>query len=85
MDISKHAEEHGNSRLAKIELDLAKLMQRKDKIVKQLTRQELVFYSKKIKLTHIQWNQHLLLTIKHIKVASICKRRKKTYQLKILL
>ena len=36
MDISKHAEEHG-IKATKIELDLAKLMQRKDKIVKQLT------------------------------------------------
>ena len=35
-EISKHAEEHGIS-TGKVSLDLAKLMQRKNKIVKQLT------------------------------------------------
>ena len=36
MEISKHAEEHGIS-TGKVNLDLSKLMQRKNKIVKQLT------------------------------------------------
>ena len=51
MDISKHAEEHG-IKATKIELDLAKLMQRKDKIVKQLTG-GIGFLFKKNKIEHI--------------------------------
>ena len=36
MELTKHAEEHG-IKTGKVELDLPKLMQRKEKIVKQLT------------------------------------------------
>ena len=51
MGISKHAEEHG-IKVTKIELDLAKLMQRKDKIVKQLTG-GIGFLFKKNKIEYI--------------------------------
>jgi Pyruvate/2-oxoglutarate dehydrogenase complex, dihydrolipoamide dehydrogenase (E3) component, and related enzymes len=51
-EISKHAAEHGIS-TGKVSLDLAKLMQRKNKIVKQLTS-GIGFLFKKNKITHIQ-------------------------------
>ncbi len=51
-EISKHAEEHGIS-TGKVDLDLSKLMQRKSKIVKQLTS-GIGFLFKKNKITHIQ-------------------------------
>lgn len=51
-EISKHAEEHGIS-TGKVDLDLSKLMQRKNKIVKQLTS-GISFLFKKNKITHIQ-------------------------------
>ena len=51
MDISHHAEQHG-IKIEKIDLDLAKLMQRKDKIVKQLTG-GISYLFKKNKIEHI--------------------------------
>ena len=51
-EISKHAEEHGIS-TGKVDLDLSKLMQRKNKIVKQLTS-GIGFLFKKNKITHLQ-------------------------------
>ena len=51
-EISKHAEEHGIS-TGKVDLDLSKLMKRKNKIVKQLTS-GIGFLFKKNKITHIQ-------------------------------
>ena len=50
-EISKHSEEHGIS-TGKVELDLSKLMQRKNKIVKQLTS-GIGFLFKKNKVTHL--------------------------------
>jgi len=52
LEISKHAEEHGIS-TGKVELDLSKLMQRKSKIVKQLTV-GIGFLFKKNKITYIK-------------------------------
>ena len=52
-EISKHSEEHGIS-TGKVELDLSKLMQRKNKIVKQLTSGIGFSFFKKNKVTHIQ-------------------------------
>ena len=80
MDISKHAEEHG-IKATKIELDLAKLMQRKDKIVKQLTG-GIGFLFKKIKLNILE-AQHLLLIVKQFLLN--LQKKKKNFQLKILL
>ena len=51
-EISKHSEEHGIT-TGKVELDLSKLMQRKNKIVKQLTS-GIGFLFKKNKVTHLQ-------------------------------
>jgi len=51
-EISKHLDEHGIS-TGKVALDLSKLMQRKNKIVKQLTS-GIGFLFKKNKITHIQ-------------------------------
>ena len=51
-EISKHAEEHGIS-TGKVDLDLSKLMLRKNKIVKQLTS-GIGFLFKKNKITHLQ-------------------------------
>ena len=51
-EISKNSEEHGIS-TGKVELDSSKLMQRKNKIVKQLTS-GIGFLFKKNKVTHIQ-------------------------------
>ena len=51
-EICKHSEEHGIS-TGKVELDLSKLMQRKNKIVKQLTS-GIGFLFKKNKVTHLQ-------------------------------
>ena len=48
IEFKTHAEEHG-IKTGKVDLDLSKLMQRKDKIVKQLTA-GIGFYLKKIKL-----------------------------------
>ena len=51
MEISNHIEEHG-IKTTKVDLDLAKLMQRKDKIVKKLTS-GIGFLFKKNKIMHI--------------------------------
>ena len=51
MEISNHIEEHG-IKTTKVDLDLAKLMQRKDKIVKKLTT-GIGFLFKKNKIMHI--------------------------------
>ena len=51
MEISNHIEEHG-IKTNKVDLDLAKLMQRKDKIVKKLTT-GIGFLFKKNKIMHI--------------------------------
>ena len=51
VEFSKHADEHG-IKAEKVELDLSKLMQRKEKIVKQLTT-GIGFLLKKNKITHI--------------------------------
>jgi len=51
IELSKHAEEHGIT-ASKINIDVAKLMQRKEKIVKQLTT-GIGFLFKKNKITHI--------------------------------
>ncbi len=66
-EISKHAEEHGIS-TGKVALDLAKLMQRKNKIVKQLTS-GIGFLFKKNKITHLQGLASFVDT-KKIKVSS---------------
>ena len=52
IEISNHADEHGIS-IGKVDLDLSKLMQRKNKIVKQLTS-GIGFLFKKNKITHLQ-------------------------------
>jgi len=67
-EISKHAEEHGIS-TGKVDLDLSKLMQRKNKIVKQLTS-GIGFLFKKNKITHLQGSASFV-DKKTIKVASI--------------
>jgi len=51
MEISNHVEEHG-IKTTKVDLDLSKLMQRKDKIVKKLTT-GIGFLFKKNKIIHI--------------------------------
>ena len=51
IDLSKHAEEHGIT-ASKINIDVEKLMQRKERIVKQLTT-GIGFLFKKNKITHI--------------------------------
>ena len=51
MELSKHADEHG-IKAGKVELDLSKLMQRKEKIVKQLTT-GIGFLFKKNKIAHL--------------------------------
>ncbi len=51
IEISNHVEEHG-IKTNKVDLDLAKLMQRKEKIVKKLTT-GISFLFKKNKITHI--------------------------------
>ncbi len=66
-EISKHAEEHGIS-TGKVNLDLSKLMQRKNKIVKQLTS-GIGFLFKKNKITHLQ-GAASFVDKKTIKVAS---------------
>ena len=67
LEISKHAEEHGIS-TGKVALDLSKLMQRKNKIVKQLTT-GIGFLFKKNKITHIQGSASFIDN-KKIKVAA---------------
>ena len=67
-EISEHAEEHGIS-TGKVDLDLSKLMQRKNKIVKQLTS-GIGFLFKKNKITHLQGSASFV-DKKTIKVASI--------------
>ncbi len=54
IELSQHASEHG-IKTSKIELDLSKLMQRKEKIVKQLTS-GINFLFKKNKITHLIGN-----------------------------
>ena len=66
-EISKHAEEHGIS-TGKVDLDLSKLMLRKNKIVKQLTS-GIGFLFKKNKITHLQGSASFV-DKKTIKVAS---------------
>ena len=66
-EISEHAEEHGIS-TGKVDLDLSKLMQRKNKIVKQLTS-GIGFLFKKNKITHLQGSASFV-DKKTIKVAS---------------
>jgi len=51
IELRNHAEEHG-IKTGKVDLDLSKLMQRKDKIVKQLTA-GIGFLFKKNKITHL--------------------------------
>ena len=51
VELSKHADEHG-IKVGKVELDLSKLMQRKEKIVKQLTT-GIGFLFKKNKIAHL--------------------------------
>ena len=51
IEFKTHAEEHG-IKVGKVDLDLSKLMQRKDKIVKQLTA-GIGFLFKKNKITHL--------------------------------
>ncbi len=51
VELSKHADEHG-IKAEKVELDLSKLMQRKEKIVKQLTT-GIGFLFKKNKIVHL--------------------------------
>ena len=51
IELSKHAEEHGII-ASKVDIDVSKLMQRKEKIVKQLTS-GIGFLFKKNKITHI--------------------------------
>ena len=51
IELKTHAEEHG-IKSGKVDLDLSKLMQRKDKIVKQLTA-GIGFLFKKNKITHL--------------------------------
>ena len=51
MELAKHVEEHGII-TGKVDLDLSKLMQRKDKIVKKLTT-GIGFLFKKNKITHL--------------------------------
>ena len=51
IELSKHAEEHGIT-ASKVDIDVSKLMQRKEKIVKQLTT-GIGFLFKKNKITHI--------------------------------
>ena len=51
IEFSQHAEEHG-IKTGKVDLDLSKLMQRKEKIVKQLTT-GIGFLFKKNKITHV--------------------------------
>jgi len=51
IEFKNHAEEHG-IKAGKVDLDLSKLMQRKDKIVKQLTA-GIGFLFKKNKITHL--------------------------------
>ncbi|SVD49365.1 uncharacterized protein METZ01_LOCUS402219, partial [marine metagenome] len=51
IELKTHAEEHG-IKTGKVDLDLSKLMQRKDKIVKQLTA-GIGFLFKKNKITHL--------------------------------
>ncbi len=51
IEFKNHAEEHG-IKTGKVDLDLSKLMQRKDKIVKQLTA-GIGFLFKKNKITHL--------------------------------
>ena len=67
MEISKHAEEHGIS-TGKVDLDLSKLMLRKNKIVKQLTS-GIGFLFKKNKITHLQGSASFV-DKKTIKVSS---------------
>jgi len=52
MELTKNSEEHG-IKINKIDLDLSKLMQRKEKIVKQLTS-GIGFLFKKNKITHLK-------------------------------
>ena len=67
IEISNHADEHGIS-IGKVDLDLSKLMQRKNKIVKQLTS-GIGFLFKKNKITHLQGSASFV-DKKTIKVAS---------------
>ena len=67
IEISNHADEHGIS-IGKVDLDLSKLMQRKNKIVKQLTS-GIGFLFKKNKITHLKGSASFV-DKKTIKVSS---------------
>jgi len=67
IEISNHADEHGIS-IGKVDLDLSKLMQRKNKIDKQLTS-GIGFLFKKNKITHLQGSASFV-DKKTIKVSS---------------
>ena len=67
IEISNHADEHCIS-IGKVDLDLSKLMQRKNKIVKQLTS-GIGFLFKKNKITHLQGSASFV-DKKTIKVSS---------------
>ena len=79
-EISKHAEEHGIS-TGKVDLDLSKLMLRKNKIVKQLTS-GIGFLFKKIRLRICKDLRRLLIKkqLKYLRV-----KEKKTIQQQTLL
>ncbi|MDC0057269.1 dihydrolipoyl dehydrogenase [Alphaproteobacteria bacterium] len=67
IELKTHSEEHG-IKTGKVELDLSKLMQRKDKIVKQLTA-GIGFLLKKNKITHLNGTASFV-DKKNIKVKS---------------
>jgi len=67
IEFKNHAEEHG-IKAGKVDLDLSKLMQRKDKIVKQLTA-GIGFLFKKNKITHLNGSASFV-DKKNIKVKS---------------
>ena len=79
VELTQHAEEHG-IKAEKVELDLSKLMQRKEKIVKQLTT-GIGFLLKKNKITHIN-GLASFVDKKNIIVKS--SKEEKNYQQKIL-
>ena len=63
VELAKHADEHG-IKAEKVELDLSKLMQRKEKIVKQLTT-GIGFLFKKNKITHLNGTASFVDKKKH--------------------
>ena len=73
LEFSQNAEEHG-IKTGKVELDLSKLMQRKEKIVKQLTT-GIGFLFKKNKIAHVSGTASFI--DKSTITNKICKRREK--------